>query len=196
MAKINLLPWREEYRKQQQHDFVMSLVAAVAMTCFLFFLVYMQIEGMKEYQQRRNKMIKTEIQTVDRRITEIKDIESKKTQLMTKIEVIQKLQESRPEIVHLFDEMAKITPEGIFLTKFKQAGKDLVLTGKAQSNARVSAYMRGVESSSWLEKPVLQVIKIKVKQKGKDKSLADQLNDFSMSAKQGIKALKDEKGEK
>lgn len=192
MAKINLLPWREEYRKKQQHDFVMSLVAAVAVTCFLFFLVYMQIEGMKEYQQRRNQLIKTEIQVVDKRIKEIKDIESKKTQLMTKIEVIQKLQESRPEIVHLFDELAKITPEGIFLTKFKQQGKNLVLTGKAQSNARVSAYMRGVESSSWLEKPVLQVIKIKGQNKS-SKSLTEQLNDFSMLAKQGKKSQKDEK---
>ncbi len=190
MAKINLLPWREEHRKQQQHDFVMSLVAAAAMTCFLFFLVYMQIEAMKEYQERRNQVIQSEITAVNKKIKEIRDIESKKRKLMTKIEVIQKLQESRPEIVHLFDELAKSIPEGVFLSKFKQTGKNLVLTGKAQSSARVSAYMRGVEASAWLEAPVLQVIK------SKSKSSGGQLNDFSMLAKQGKKKQKDGEAKK
>ena len=190
MATINLLPWRDELRKQQQDDFVMSIAAAIAVTCFLFFLVYMQIEGMKEYQQRRNQLIENEIKMVDKKIAEIKDIESKKSKLLTKIEVIQTLQESRPEIVHLFDELPKSTPEGIFLTKFKQTGKDLVLTGKAQSNARVSAYMRGIESSSWLEAPVLQVIT------GKWKSSDGSSNDFTLLAKQGKKAVKDKEGNK
>jgi len=190
MATINLLPWREDLRKQQQQDFVMTVVAAVLVTCLIFLLVYMQIEGMKEHQQHRNGIIQKEILTVDKKIKEIKDIESKKRKLLTKIEVIQNLQESRPEIVHLFDELPKSTPEGVFLTKFKQMGKNLILTGKAQSNARVSAYMRGVESSSWLENPVLQVIK------GKASSGA--LNDFTMLAKQGQKSLtdKDKKGAK
>lgn len=179
MATINLLPWREELRQQQQQDFVMSIVAAVLVTCLIFFLVYMQIEGMKEYQQRRNQLIQREINAVNKKIKEIKDIESKKRQLMTKIKVIQRLQESRPEIVHLFDELPKSTPEGVFLTQFKQKGRDLVFTGKAQSNARVSAYMRGVDASVWLERPVLQVIK-----QGK------LLNDFTMKARQGKKRLK------
>jgi len=189
MATINLLPWREELRTQQQNDFVMAIVAAIAMTCFIFFLVYMQIEGMKQHQQLRNQMIRNEIQVVDRKITEIKDIESKKSQLMTKIEVIQTLQESRPEIVHLFDELAKSTPEGIFLTQFRQTGKNLILKGKAQSNARVSAYMRAIEASSWLEVPVLQVIQ------GQGASV-DGLDDFTMIAKQGNKSQKDEEGKK
>ncbi|NOQ77445.1 MAG: pilus assembly protein PilN [Methylococcaceae bacterium] len=190
MATINLLPWREELRKQQQQDFVMTIVAAVVATCLLFLLVYMQIEGMKEYQQRRNGLIQKEIRAVDKKIKEIKDIELKKRKLLTKIEVIQTLQESRPEIVHLFDELPKSTPEGVFLTKFKQTGKNLVLTGKAQSNARVSAYMRGIEASTWLEKPVLQVIK--------GKTASGALNDFTMLAKQGNKsqADKDKKGGK
>ncbi len=185
MASINLLPWREELRQQQQHDFVMSVVAAVLVTCFLFFLVYMQVEGMKEYQKRRNRMIQDEIKLVDKKIKEIRDIEQKKRKLMTKIEVIQKLQESRPEIVHLFDELPKSTPEGVFLTQFKQIGKKLVFVGKAQSNARVSAYMRGIEASDWLETPVLQVIKQGKKQ-----------NDFSMQAMQGTTDQKAKEGGK
>ncbi len=189
MATINLLPWREELRKQQQNDFVTSIGVAVTVTCLIFFLVYMQIEGMKEYQQRRNQLIKDQITAVDRKIREIKDIETKKSKLLTKIEVIQTLQTSRPEIVHLFDELAKTIPEGVVLTKFQQTGKNLVLTGKAQSNARVSAYMRAIEASSWLEVPVLQVIK------GKGAS-SENLNEFSMLAKQGRKVLEKDNGVK
>ncbi len=150
MAKINLLPWREEQRKQQQQDFVLGIGAGIFVTCILFALVYLQIERMKEYQAGRNQILKDEIKVVDRKIKEIRDIEAKKRKLLTKIEVIQRLQESRPQIVHLFDELAKSTPQGIYLTKFKQNGNGLVFDGKAQSNARVSAYMRGVEASDWL----------------------------------------------
>jgi len=180
MATINLLPWREELRQQQQQDFVTAIGAGVFVTCILFALVYFHIEGMKEYQGMRNQLLKDEIRVVDKKIKEIKDIESKKNQLLTKIEVIQKLQESRPQIVHLFDELPKSTPEGVFLTKFKQTGKALAFSGKAQSNARVSAYMRGIDRSEWLKSPVLQVIK------GQGKVKAGQFNDFSMLAKQGV----------
>jgi len=190
MATINLLPWREELRKQQQQDFVSAIGAGVVVTCILFALVYFYIEGIKEYQQMRNQLIKDEIRMVDRKLKEIKDIEAKKNQLLTKIEVIQELQESRPQIVHLFDELPKSTPEGIFLTKFKQTGKTLTLSGKAQSNARVSAYMRGIDRSEWLESPVLQVIK------GKGRVQSGQLNDFSMLAKQGVKKSTEQEDKK
>ena len=190
MATINLLPWREEQRKKQQQDFVAAIGAGVFVTCLLFALVYYHIEGIKEYQQMRNKLLKDEIRIVDSKIKEIKDIEAKKNKLLTKIEVIQKLQESRPEIVHLFDELATSTPEGIFLTKFKQVGKGLTFNGKAQSNARVSAYMRGIDRSEWLESPVLQVIH------GKGKMTNGQLSDFSMLTKQGKKKPKQQKDKK
>ena len=190
MAKINLLPWREEKRKQQQQDFVGAIGLGLAVTALIFILVYMQIEGMKEHQQARNNVLNDEIRLVDKKIKEIKDIEEKKRKLLTKIDVIQTLQESRPQIVHLFDELAKSTPEGIFLTKFKQSESNLSFTGKAQSNARVSAYMRGVEASPWLESPVLKVIK------GKGKQKKDELNDFSMIAKQGKNKPEDQEGKK
>ncbi|NOR69615.1 MAG: pilus assembly protein PilN [Methylomarinum sp.] len=187
MARINLLPWREELRKQKQQDFVSAIGAGVVVTCILFAFVYFYIEGMKEYQQSRNAMLDDEIRIVNKKIKEIQDIERKKSQLLTKIEVIQALQESRPQIVHLFDELAKSTPEGIFLTKFKQTGKVLNFTGKAQSNARVSAYMRGVDKSPWMESPVLKVIK------GQGKATNGQSNDFSMVAKQGENKPKEDK---
>ncbi|WP_305909235.1 PilN domain-containing protein [Methylomarinum sp. Ch1-1] len=189
MARINLLPWREELRKQKQQDFLTGIGIAVVITCLILAGVYMYIEGLKEYQQHRNQMLKNEISIVNRKIKEIKDIEEKKNQLLTKIDVIQKLQESRPEIVHLFDELAKVTPDGVHLKKFVQSGSSLTLTGMAQSNARVSAYMRAIEASPWLMNPKLSVIK-RQGQKGSP-------NDFTMMAQQGQeKDKKKEEGKK
>ncbi len=179
MAKINLLPWREELRQQKQQEFLTGVGLAALLTAAILFAVHMHIESMKAYQNSRNSLLKSEIAVLDKKIKEIKDIESKKSKLLTKIDVIQKLQESRPQIVHLFDELPKSTPEGIYLTKFKQSGDKLTMIGMAQSNARVSAYMRAIEASSWLEEPKLSIIK----SKGKRNSIHNQ--DFTMLAKQG-----------
>jgi len=187
MARINLLPWRDELRKKQQQDFAAGIGGAVLGTALLLALVYMYIEGLKEHQNFRNQMLKNEIVVLDKKIAEIKDIEEKKNKLLTKIDVIQKLQESRPEIVHLFDELAKSTPEGVYLTKFAQLEAQLTLDGKAESNARVSAYMRAIDNSPWLNSPVLSVIKGQGKNNG-------EMNDFSMTAKQGKKADTDQAG--
>lgn len=189
MARINLLPWREELRKKQQQDFVAGIGAGVLGTILILLLLYMYIEGMKEYQNSRNKLIKDEIAVLDKKIAEIKDIEQKKNKLLTKIDVIQKLQESRPEIVHLFEELANSTPEGVYLTKFKQLESTLTMDGKAESNARVSAFMRAIDNSAWLNSPVLGVIKGQGNSNG-------ELNDFSLTAKQGKKVETDQKGAK
>ncbi len=178
MARINLLPWREAYRKQQQQDFGIGIGIAVVVTALLLGCVYMYIGSLQDYHQRRNQMLKDEITVLNRKIKQIKEIEAKKNKLLTKIDVIQKLQESRPEIVHLFDELPKVTPDGVHLTKFKQTGNSLSFDGKAQSNARVSAYMRAIENSLWLKNPKLNVIK------GKGSKNLD-LNDFAMLATQG-----------
>lgn len=178
MAKINLLPWREERRKKQQQEFVTGIGIGIAITCLILVGVYLYIEGMKEYQSKRNAILQNEIAVLDKRIREIKDIEEKKNKLLTKIEFIQQLQESRPEIVHLFEELAKTTPEGVYLTKFVQAGSALTLDGKAESNARVSAYMRAIDASPWVGSSVLGVIRGDGGKKGV-------LNEFSMTAKQG-----------
>jgi type IV pilus assembly protein PilN len=180
MVRINLLPWRDELRKKKQKDFVSGIGAGVLVTCFFLVLAYMHIESLKEYQSRRNKMLQDEIVVLDKKIQEIKDIEEKKNKLLTKIDVIQKLQESRPEVVHLFDELSKITPEGVYLTKFTQTGVTLVLEGKAESNARISAYMRAIDNSLWLNSSVLGVIKGQGKNTG-------EMNEFTLTAKQGKK---------
>jgi type IV pilus assembly protein PilN len=188
MAKINLLPWREELRKQKKHNFLSALGLSAVLTLGIFGLVHGVINGQKEYQERRNKILQDEIVLLDQKIVEIKSIEDKKRKLLAKIDLIQKLQESRPEIVHLFEEIPKSTPDGVFLTKITQTGSDLTFEGKSQSNARVSAFMRSIEASPWLDLPTLNVIQ------SPDKTDPDELSDFTLHAKQGKKNSEVENG--
>lgn len=181
MAKINLLPWREERRALQKREFLNFMAAGVLLTLLIFIAVHLYIAGLQEYQQQRNKFLQDEIALVDTKIVEIKSIEEKKSKLLTKIELIQKLQESRPEIVHLFDELPRVTPDGVFLSKFTQVATNLTFEGKSQSNARVSAFMRAIEASQWLQAPSLTVIQTP------DKANLEQLSDFTLNAKQGNK---------
>ncbi|MDD1642872.1 MAG: PilN domain-containing protein [Methylococcaceae bacterium] len=188
MAKINLLPWREELRKKKQKDFLNALVLSILAGFIILGLIHTYIEGLIAYQEQRNQILKNEIALLDKKIVEIKDIEDKKSKLLVKIDLIQKLQESRPEIVHLFDEISKTTPDGVFLTKFTQTGSNLIFEGKSQSNARISAFMRAIEASPWLQTPTLTVIQSPDKQSSKqssDKTNNEQLSDFTLNAKQG-----------
>ena len=179
MARINLLPWRDEQRKERQKQFFSSIGLAALLTVCILGLIHMYIEGLIGYQERRNQVLNDEIVELDKKIREIKDIEEQKAKLLAKIDLIQQLQESRPQIVHLFDELPKVTPEGVYLSNFVQSGNNLTFTGKAQSNARVSAYMRSVDASAWVGSSRLDVIKT-----GK-KTKTGHLNDFKMYAVQG-----------
>lgn len=161
MARINLLPWREELRRQQQRDFLAALGLGVCLTISIMLAVHWAIAGRIEYQQQRNQYLADQIAVLDRRIEEIKDLERKRDMLVSRMDVIQQLQFSRPEIVHLFDALARTLPEGVHLTKFVQTGDNLEVNGIAQSNARVSAYMRNIEASPWMEDPKLQIIESK-----------------------------------
>jgi type IV pilus assembly protein PilN len=181
MAKINLLPWREELRQEKKKEFLSLMGLAALLTLIMMGLVHIYIEGLKEYQGRRNKLIQDQIAILDTKIVEVKDINERKSKLLSKIDVVQKLQESRPEIVHLFDEIPRITPDGIFLTKFTQVGANLTFEGKTQSNARVSSFMRAVEASSWLKLPKLAVIISPAK------TSVEQNSDFTLLATLGKK---------
>jgi type IV pilus assembly protein PilN len=163
MARINLLPWREELRKQRQREFGVMVAGALFITLLLGFYVHMHISGMIDHQKARNGFLKKEIAEMDRKIKEIKDLERTKAKLLARIKIIHELQSSRPEIVHLFDDLVTRTPDGSYLTDVKQQGKTITINGRAQSNARVSSYMRNVDSSQWLGFPSLQVIENKDK---------------------------------
>lgn len=161
MAKINLLPWREELRKQRQTDFLIFLGAGVLASVLVMVAVHSSIDGLIDTQNNRNRFIQNEIVELDKKIKEIKTLDTTKSKLLARMDVIQRLQSSRPEIVHMFDQLAKTVPEGVYLTKFTQSGKKLAIAGNAQSNTRVSAYMRRLEQSPWLKGTDLNVIRSK-----------------------------------
>lgn len=161
MARINLLPWRETLRKERQRDFGIATGVALVLTAALMFLVRMQVDAMIEYQKNRNQFLRQEITKVDAKIKQIEELEKTKQRLIARMEIIQQLQQSRPLVVHMFDDLVTATPEGIYLNSLAQTGGNITIDGTAQSNTRVSAFMRNVEAAEWLEDPVLQVIDTK-----------------------------------
>jgi type IV pilus assembly protein PilN len=158
MARINLLPWREAERKRRQREFAGAVVAALAAAGLLALAVHFQMEANIAAQQGRNQYLQSQIAALDVQIKKIQDLEATKANLIARMNVIQSLQKSRPEVVHLFDELVITVPEGIFLTKVEQSGKSVVVEGHAQSNARVSSFMRNIEASAWVGDPALQLI--------------------------------------
>ncbi len=159
MANINLLPWRENLRKKKKRDFGIQIVVAMILAGLGLFLWYLQVEQQIDYQNDRNGYLRAEIKKVDRKIKEIRNIEKKRRELIARMNVIQDLQASRPLIVHLFDEVVNTIPEGVYLDSLSQRGGRISLKGKAQSNARVSAYMRNIDQSEWVKGARLKIIK-------------------------------------
>jgi type IV pilus assembly protein PilN len=158
MPRINLLPHRERKRKERKLAFMVALVAAAGAGVVTSFAAYLMYGSMIEGQEHRNAQLRTEIKTLDKQIEEINDLESQKQKYIARMEIIEKLQRSRPEIVHVFDEIVRTLPEGVYLTAVKQTGKSLKFEGVAQSSTRVSSFMRNLDGSQWLRNPELQVV--------------------------------------
>jgi len=159
MPHINLLPWREEQRKQKQQEFGIIAVSSAVIAGLIVLLAHFHVDGLINNQKQRNAYLQSEIVILDKRIGRIKQLEAMKQNLLARMNVIQELQSSRPESVHLLDELVRTLPEGVHLKKFTQKNKSLAMTGIAESNARVSDYMRKIDSSEWLTAPRLNVIK-------------------------------------
>ena len=159
MAHINLLPWREELRKQKQREFGIMAGGSVVLAGLIVLLAHFHVDGLINNQNQRNAYLESEIAILDKRIGRIKELEAMKQNLLARMNVIQELQGSRPESVHLLDELVRTLPEGVHLKKFTQKNKALTMTGMAESNARVSDYMRKIDQSEWLTGPRLTVIK-------------------------------------
>ncbi len=167
MTHINLLPWREARRKEREREFTVMAGGATVLAAVIVFYVHIQISGMIENQEARNNLLTQETTALDKKISEIKSLEAEKSRLLARMSVIQDLQLSRPEVVHLFGELATTLPEGVHYTAIKQQDAALTVGGIAQSNARVSTLMRNLENSPWLEKPVLDVIETTEKDKAR-----------------------------
>ncbi len=158
MARINLLPWREQKRKEDQRKYLSLLGFCAVVTAILVLLTHIHFNGEITFQMARNKFLENEIKILDSKIQEIQKLEATRKALLERMEVIQNLQATRPGIVHLFDQLVETLPDGTYLSSLKQSGDKLIIKGKAESNARVSAYMRNIENSEWLADPTLEVI--------------------------------------
>lgn len=166
MARINLLPWRAERRKLRQKEFMMMLGLAAGAAVLITVLIVLYYSGQVEGQQLRNAYLNQEIVLVDQQNAEIAELDKKKENLLARKRVIEELQASRSQMVHLFDQLVRTIPEGVRLESIKQNGQILTLEGRAQSNARVSSYMRNLETSGWMANPDLTVIEAKGEDKG------------------------------
>lgn len=158
MTHINLLPWREALKKDRQNQFLTALGLAAALAALGWGGVHMEFQRRIDYQDARNNFLTGEIEKVDKQIKEIENLEKKKKQLIARMESIQKLQQGRPQIVHVFDELARTLPDGVFLMTVKQTDQSLTVEGFGQSNARISSYMRNLDASDWMADPKLSFI--------------------------------------
>ena len=164
MARINLLPWRAERRKQRQREFYTMLGLAAAVGVLMSLLLYFYYDGQVSGQNERNAYLEAEIAKVKEQNKEIDRLDSQKKRLLDRKQVIEELQGKRSQMVHLFDALVRTIPDGVVLTALKQEGETLTLEGRTQSNARVSTYMRNLESSGWMSNPELSVIEAKAQE--------------------------------
>ena len=186
MTRINLLPWRDELRKQKQQEFIIGIVLVACASVALVFSIEAYLGSLIEEQQDKKRIVNAKVAEVNLITAKIKDIETQNGVLQNKRSAIQTLQTSRPEIVHFIDAIARVTPDGVYLTKLKQDNARVELKGKTESNARVSAFMRNVEANQWLIDPDLNIIK------GSNKNKSGKLSDFTLYAKQWQSKAEDE----
>ncbi len=161
MPRINLLPWREEQRKERKLKFGIAIGGGTLAALVAAFAGYLMFGSMIAAQEGRNDKLRAEIKMLDKQIEEINNLESAKQKFIARMEIIEKLQRSRPEIVHVFDTIVRTLPDGVYLTGVKQTTRRFRFDGVAQSSTRVSTFMRNIDGSEWLSKPDLEVVETK-----------------------------------
>ncbi|WP_243047959.1 PilN domain-containing protein [Dyella sp. RRB7] len=150
MAHINLLPWRAERRKQREREFFLQLAAAFVAAVLVLFVWAFWMDQRIDNQTERNSYLQGEIKQLDERLAKIKDLETVRSRLLARKQIIEQLQANRSQMVHLFDELVKTIPASARLGGLKQTGDSMTLDGVAQSNASVAEYMRNIEASPWM----------------------------------------------
>lgn len=162
-TRVNLLPWREMQRKEQDRQLLSIGIFAWMLVGLLVFYAHLHVSGLIEAQNDRNKYLKTEIGKLNKIIKKISNLKKKRKALVERMNVIYKLQANRTRMVHVLDELAQTLPDGVYYTSLKQKGNRLLINGNAQSNARVSALMRNFAESTWFRSPSLKIVKAKGK---------------------------------
>ena len=158
MAHINLLPWRAELRRQRRLEYLTILGACLGLTILLWAGIHFGYTDRITYQTERNVFLENETLKLDKQIKEIQALEKEKQRLVARMKAIEGLQSSRPLVVHILDELVSALPDGVNLTEVTQTGTSFEIKGVAESNARVSSFMRNIEKSKWLKDPQLEII--------------------------------------
>ncbi|AKS42845.1 PilN domain-containing protein [Wenzhouxiangella marina] len=158
MAKINLLPWRENLRAQKQKQFLIALGATVALAALIVFAANFYMNQQISGQENRNNFLRSEIRKLERDIERIEQLEEVRDNLIARKNVIEQLQSNRNVMVHLFNSMAQTVPEGVTLTSVRQNNELLTIQGVSESETRVSDYMRNIEDAEWMSETRLNIV--------------------------------------
>ena len=180
MPRINLLPWREELRTRKQKEFGVTALVAALLAALAVYGVHVEIQNRIDFQRERNEFLEMQISALNKKIKEIENVEAEKKRLLARMQIIERLQTSRPEIVHLFDEFVETLPEGVYYTRLAQRGPNFNIIGVAQSNARVSSLMRNFDGSQFLADPAL----VEIKARNQPRTTQLRLSDFAMNISQ------------
>lgn len=159
MARINLLPWREQLREQRKQQFIATLIGVLLFGAALVFLADQAFGRMIDQQQARNNFLRQEITALDARIKEISELRKKRQELIDRTKVIQDLQGNRPIVSRIFDQLVRTVPDGVFFSSVKMTGKNIAVEGTAESNNLISTLMRNQDASDWLTAPNLAEVK-------------------------------------
>lgn len=185
MPRINLLPWRDELRAQRRNQFYMAMGGAFGVAILIVLMGVLVMDSIIDSQNDRNNLLNNEIAELNVRIKEILGLEEQKDRLVARMKIIEELQQSRPEVVHVFEELVATLPDGVYLTSVKQNGTRIEIKGSAESNTRVSALMRNIDKSQWLENPELEVVEVRKRDGG------PRMSEFTVFAK-GVRIRNEE----
>ena len=188
MAKINLLPWREQRREQLRKEFLVVLGGVAGAGIFVVLLAIIFVNGQIDHQGERNAYLTGEIAKLDTQVAEIRELQTRRNQLIDRMRVIQDLQGTRPVIVRIFDEIVRTLPDGVFYRSLQRQANSISIEGTAESNNRVSSLMRRLEASEWFADPNLKAVKANPK-------YGEQANDFQMTVSVTMPGKADEESQ-
>ncbi|MGM8226073.1 PilN domain-containing protein [Cellvibrio sp. ARAG 10.3] len=176
MAKINLLPWREAYRKEKKDQFIAVLIGVFIVSALLAYAWISSVEAAIDNQNSRNRLLETEIAALEKQVQEIAELKKVRDDLLTRIKVIQDLEGTRPVIVRYFDDLVRSVPDGVHLNSVVRTGDTISIEGIAESTNRVSSFMRNLDQSDWFASPNLTSVTAAPQQ-------GEQANSFKMTVR-------------
>lgn len=189
MARINLLPWRDEQRQEKKKEFFTVLGGFCVLGLLCGYVWVSAVQGSIDDQNGRNSLLQKEIDALQQRVAEIKELKQRRAQLLERMEVIQNLQGTRPVIVRYFDDMVRSVPDGVFLTQLTRKGDQINIDGVAESHSRISAFMRNLDESDWFTDPNMATISVAAGE-------GEQAQKFSMTVGAAVPKQDDAEGGK